>query len=63
MTKKLFKLTREKSVGAELKQITSSSNDTRALDLYCLKAGKTQEQEGWIEDVWFCGVVIHYLHE
>ena len=36
-------------------------NNNRAYHFYCLKAAKTQLQLGWVGDVWFYCVVIHYL--
>ena len=62
MTQNLFKLDRKNQQGAKLKQIIFFSNDNKALDFYCLNAGKTQ-QGGWMGNVWFCGVVLHWLLE
>ena len=63
MTQNLFKLAQKNQQDAELKQIIFFFNDNRALDFYCLKAGKIQQQEGWMGIVWFYGVVIHWLLE
>ena len=63
MTQNLFKLARKNQQGAELKQILFFSKDNRALDFHCLKEGKTQQQGGWMGNVWFYGVVIHWLLE
>ena len=63
MTQNLFKLARKNQHGAELKRIIFFSNDNRVLDFYYLKAGKTQQQGGWMGNVWFYGVVIHWLFE
>ena len=63
MTQNLFKLVRKNPQGAELKQITFFSQNNRALDFYWLKVGKTQQQGGWMGDVWSYGVVIHWLRD
>ena len=42
---------RKNQQGSEVKQIIFFSNDNRTLDFYCLKAGKAQQQGGWMENV------------
>ena len=48
MTQNLFKLARKDQQGTEVKQFIFVSNNNRALDFYCLNAGKTQQQGGWM---------------
>ena len=63
MTQKLFKLAQKNQQGVTLGQIIFFSSDNRALDFYCLKVVKTQQQCGWMGNVWFYSVVTHCLHE